>query len=207
MTGVVHVIDDDDALRDALAAMLSARGLSVKAYPSARAFLDILPQAERGCVVTDVQMPEMTGLELLQRMEQRLESFPVIVLTGRADVPIAVQALKGGASDFIEKPFEGDVIYAAVQGALARIVGQAEASEEKADYVRRLAALAPREREVLRGVVAGQSNKEIARDLGISPRTIETYRANLMTKMGAQNLSELVRMSLVGGGPGQPPGS
>jgi two-component system response regulator FixJ len=202
MTDMVHVIDDDDSLRDALAAMLSARGLRVKAYASARAFLDGLPQAENGCVVTDVQMPEMTGLELLRHMESQLASFPVIVLTGRADVPIAVQALKGGASDFIEKPFEGDVIYAAVRKALDRIVGQTEATEEKADFVRRLAVLAPRERDVLRGVVAGQSNKEIARELGISPRTIETYRANLMSKMGAQNLSELVRMSLVAGGPG-----
>lgn len=202
MSGVVHVIDDDDGVRDALSLMLTARGLSVRSYASATAFLEALPGADRGCVVTDVQMPEMSGLELLRRLEPQRASFPVIVLTGEADVPMACEALKGGASDFIEKPFEGEVIYAAVVNALGRVAGESEASEEKAEYAQRLSVLAPRERDVLRGVIAGQSNKMIARELGISPRTIETYRANLMSKMGAQNLSELVRMSLLAGGVG-----
>lgn len=200
MSGVVHVIDDDEAVRDSLAFMLSVRGLTVRTYADAPSFLEALPTAESGCVVTDVQMPGMSGLELLRRMEGRLESFPVIVLTGQADVPMAVEALKGGASDFIEKPFEGDVIHGAIDSALGRLQGQAQASQEKADCIRRLKALAPRERDVLRGVVAGQSNKMIARELGISPRTIETYRANLMTKMRASNLSELVRLTLLAGG-------
>ena len=133
MSGVVHVIDDDDAVRDALAVLLSSRGLPVKTYPSAAAFLDALPTAERGCVLTDVQMPQMSGLELLRRMDGRLDAFPFIVLTGRADVPMAVEALKGGAVDFIEKPFEGDVVYAAVRNALDRGAGDREATEEKAE--------------------------------------------------------------------------
>lgn len=197
MSGLVHVVDDDDAVRDALAAQLSVRGLDVQTYASAREFLDRLPAASPGCVVTDVQMPEMTGLELLRRMELRLDEFPVVVLTGAADVPMAVEALRGGASDFIEKPLDGDVVYAAVHVALKRTAGLAQVAGEKAKCVRRIQALTPRERDVLRGVVTGQSNKVVARELGISPRTVETYRATLMVKMEAANLSELVRMSLL----------
>jgi two-component system response regulator FixJ len=194
---VVHVIDDDDAVRDSLAALLAATGHLVRTYPSAVAFLEQLPTAMRGCVITDVQMPQMSGIELLRRMEGRLGEFPVIVLTGRADVPLAVEALKAGASDFIEKPFESAVILGAVRAALQRLAREAERGGKQADYAQRIGALSARERDVLRGLLAGASNKTIARDLDISPRTVENYRANVMMKMQASSLSELVRMALL----------
>lgn len=197
MTAFVHVIDDDADVRDALTATLSVRGLAVQAYPSAQPFLDRLEQAIPGCVVTDVQMPGISGLDLLRALEDRLLAFPVIVLTGQADVPMAVEALKGGASDFLEKPVDGDALCAAVQAALARSADGAQQAAERAEVQRRVDALSPRERDVLGGLVAGQANKEIARNLGISPRTVEAYRASLMIKMQAESLSELVRMSLL----------
>ncbi|MDB5476359.1 MAG: fixJ [Phenylobacterium sp.] len=194
---LVYVIDDDDAVRDSLAALLTATGHAVRAYPSAEAFLDRLPTAGRGCVITDVQMPQMSGIDLLRRMEGRLGDFPMIVLTGRADVPLAVEALKAGAQDFIEKPFEPVVILTAVRKALQGLARQAERGGQLADYAQRMQALSARERDVLRGLLAGWSNKTIARELDISPRTVENYRANVMMKMQASSLSELVRMTLI----------
>jgi two-component system response regulator FixJ len=196
----VHVIDDDPAVLDSLAVLLGASGHAVTTYASAQAFLDRLAAAARGCVITDVQMPGMSGLELLAALSARLADFPVIVLTGRADVPLAVQALKAGAVDFIEKPFEAPVILAAVRAALDRMAREAGRSDRQAAYAQRLASLSARERDVLRGLVAGWSNKTIARELAISPRTVETYRANIMMKVQAQSLSDLVRMSLVSEG-------
>jgi two-component system response regulator FixJ len=142
-------------------------------------------------------MPQMSGIELLRRMEGRLGEFPMIVLTGRADVPLAVEALKAGAQDFIEKPFEAAVILAAVRTALQRLARQTERGGQLADYAQRMQALSARERDVLRGLLAGWSNKTIARELDISPRTVENYRANVMMKMQASSLSELVRMALI----------
>lgn len=197
MTQVVHVIDDDADVRDALSASLSVRGLTLETYPSAQAFLDALPQAAGGCIVTDVQMPGMTGLDLLGVLRDRLHDFPVIVLTGRADVPMAVEALKQGASDFLEKPVDGEVVFGVVQAVLARAAGAAQLAGQRSEFQRRVGALSPRERNVLEGLVAGKSNKLIARDLGISPRTVEAYRASLMIKMQAESLSDLVRMSLL----------
>jgi two-component system response regulator FixJ len=196
---LVHVIDDDAAVRDGLATLLGAVGHRVAAYASAEAFLEGLERAERGCVVTDVQMAEMSGLDLLRRMEGRLGDFPTIVLTGRADVPLAVAALKAGASDFIEKPFEPQVILAAVRKALEGMARTAARSERESDYAQRMAALSSRERDVLDGLLKGWSNKTIARELDISPRTVENYRANVMMKMQAASLSELVRMALMCG--------
>jgi two-component system response regulator FixJ len=194
--GQVHVIDDDPAVRDSLASLLEAVGHAVTCYPAAGDFLTALPAAPRGCVITDVQMPGLTGIELLQLLQARLADFPVVVLTGRADVPLAVQALKAGASDFIEKPFDPGQILGAVRTALERQAEAVRRQAQQAGAAQRLASLSAREREVLRGLVDGASNKEIARDLDISPRTVESYRANIMMKMQASSLSELVRLSL-----------
>lgn len=193
---LVHVIDDDDAVRDALSVLLGSAGLAVRSYSSAPAFLSGLDRLNRGCVITDVQMPEMTGLELLSQLTGRSNDFPVIVLTGLGDVPMAVEALKNGASDFIEKPFDSQVLLTAVQNALTRLQTQQTRSNAVADYAQRIEGLTARERDVLKGIVAGASNKEVARELGISPRTVESYRASIMVKMQAGSLSELVRMVL-----------
>lgn len=194
--GTVHIIDDDEAVRDSLATLLDASGFAVSAYASATAFLDGIEGAVSGCVVTDVCMPEISGLELLRRLSDRLPQFPVIVLTGEADVPTAVEALKNGALDLIEKPYSAETIVAAVRQALTQLEARSDRDSRRSEAAERLAALSAREREVLDGVVRGLSNKEIARELGISPRTVEAYRANLMMKMGADSLSDLVRMAI-----------
>lgn len=193
---IVHIIDDDDAVRDSLSALLEGAGFSVCAYPSAAAFLDGIDKAPGGVVVTDVRMPGMSGLELLQRLRGRRPAVPVIVITGEADVAMAVEALKGGALEFIEKPYDGVEMIAAIRGAVERMGADRAQSSERDAIARRIAALSPRERDVLDGLVQGRTNKEIARDLGISPRTVEAYRSNLMTKTRTQSLSELVRMVL-----------
>jgi len=195
----VYVVDDDDAVRDSLVALLAAADLAVRSYASAEALLEALERLQSGCIITDVQMPGMTGLELLSHLKGRTNEFPVIILTGRADVPMAVEALKNGASDFIEKPYESLTLLAAVQRALTlRSRDQAQVNT-MSEHVRRVAGLSARERDVLAGLVSGLSNKEIARDLNISPRTVESYRANIMTKTRAGSLSELVRITLLTG--------
>ena len=194
--GIVHLIDDDEAVRESLEMLLEASGFAVTPYASATAFLDRLDDAPCGCVITDVRMPEVSGLELLRRLSDRLAEFPVIVLTGEADVPMAVEALKNGALDLIEKPYAAEAILSAVRLGLDRLEAHKLRTSRRGGAAQRLAALSAREREVLAGVVDGRANKEIARDLGISPRTVEAYRASLMMKMEAESLSELVRMAL-----------
>lgn len=194
----VHVIDDDEAMRDSLSFMLDAAGLRSRAWESALAFLAELDKVERGCIVTDIRMPDMTGLELVDRLKAAGHPDPVIVITGHADVPLAVEAMKAGVVDFIEKPFDNQRLLNAVRAALAQGASEDGAAqqdnEERRRILERIESLSARERQVLDGLVAGQANKIIAFDLEISPRTVEVYRANVMTKMQARSLSELVRM-------------
>jgi two-component system response regulator FixJ len=197
--GLVHVIDDDDALRESLAFLLRAADIGVKSFASAAAFLDALPDPSLSCVITDVRMPDMNGIDLLRRLKEIKVSAPVIVITGHGDVALAVEAMKIGAIDFLEKPFDDEVLLSSVEAALRQHGGQAKRETERAEIEARFAALSPRESDVLGGLVAGRANKQIAFDLGISPRTVEIYRANLMNKMQAGSLSELVRMALVTG--------
>ena len=197
--GSVHIIDDDEALRESLAFLLRAADIEAKSYASAKAFLEVLPDLGLSCVITDVRMPEMSGIDLLRRLKELKIVAPVIVITGHGDVALAVEAMKIGAVDFLEKPFDDEVLLASVEAALRQRGGQAKRDSERAEIEVRLAALSPRERDVLGGLVAGRANKQIAYDLGISPRTVEIYRANLMNKMQAGSLSDLVRMALVVG--------
>ena len=196
---VVHVVDDDVAVRQSLSFLLASDGLPVRLHESAVAFLDAVKDATAGCIVTDVRMPGIDGIEFLRRLRGRGIALPVIVMTGHADVPLAVEAMKQGAIDFIEKPFDDDLFLAAVRAALQRHEQDARRGAHKAEVQTRFEALSERERQVLDGLVAGKANKVIAYDLGISPRTVEIYRANVMTKMQAGSLSELVRMALLTG--------
>src|SRR5262245_24473885 len=197
--GAVHIIDDDDALRESLAFLLSTVRIEVVTYASAAAFMEAMPGAKVSCVITDVRMPGMSGIDLLKRLREMKIDVPVIVITGQGDVPLAVEAMKIGAIDFLEKPFDDEVLLASVKAAIERQGGAIKRNAERAEIENKLAALSNRERDVLGGLVAGRANKQIAFDLGISPRTVEIYRANLMNKMQAGSLSDLVRMALIVG--------
>jgi two-component system, LuxR family, response regulator FixJ len=197
---VVHVIDDDDAVRSSLEFLLQTAKINVRTYDSAKTFLADYKPSERGCIVTDVRMPEISGVELLRRLKEMSIDLPVIVITGHGDVSLAVEAMKAGAVDFLEKPFEDDRFLAAIDGALERNREEGARTAERIQIREKLALLSQREREVLDGLVAGAPNKTIAFDLGISARTVEVYRANVMTKMEAKSLSELVRMAIIASG-------
>ena len=196
---VVHVIDDDEAVRKSLAFLLESAGLRVATHGSAPDFLAAAPGLRDGCIITDVRMPEITGIDLLRRIKERGVDIPVIVITGHGDISLAVDAMKLGAVDFLEKPFDDDQLLAALKSALNQDADQAERKAELSEIHDKLAVLSNRERQVLDGLVAGSANKTIAFDLGISPRTVEIYRANLMTKMAANSLSDLVRMAMMAG--------
>jgi two-component system response regulator FixJ len=202
---VIHVIDDDEAMRSSLLFLLATADLPARGHASAAAFLACLPAEETGCVVTDVRMPGMSGIELLRRLKVQGSRLPVIVITGHGDVPLAVEAMKAGAVDFLEKPFDDAALLAAVRAALARRQMAAEQDRQCQAIRARLAMLTARERQVLDGLVAGQPNKTIAYDLGISPRTVEIYRAHVMSKLQAGSLSELVRMAFIARGSGPQP--
>ncbi|MFT4274767.1 MAG: response regulator FixJ [Rhodopseudomonas sp.] len=196
--GIVHVIDDDLAMRESIEFLLSSAGYEVKLYESAQTFLD-LPDVEFGCILSDVRMPGIDGLDLLKRQKAAGSKLPVLIMTGHGDVPLAVEAMKLGASDFIEKPFDDDRLIGLIELALKQAQEGAKSEAVTQDIAARIQSLSPRERQVMDGLIAGMSNKVIAREFDISPRTIEVYRANVMTKMQASSLSELVRMAMRGG--------
>jgi two-component system response regulator FixJ len=196
---VIYVIDDDEAVRDSLSFLFKTAGLSARTYESATAFLDHLPRINAGCIITDVRMPGLSGLDLLRRLKELHSAVPVVVITGHGDVPLAVEAMKSGAADFLEKPFDDEALLAAVNVALRDQGASAKRDADRAGIADRLATLTTRERQVLEGLVAGHPNKTIAFDHDISPRTVEIYRANVMSKMQAASLSDLVRMALIAG--------
>jgi two-component system, LuxR family, response regulator FixJ len=197
--GKVYVVDDDDAMRDSLGFLLGAASFHVALFETARSFLDALPTLDIGCVVSDVRMPDIDGIELLKRLKASGSLFPVVIMTGHGDVPLAVEAMKLGAVDFVEKPFEDDRLIGMIETALTQAEPGLRSEAITAEIQSRIATLSPRERQVLDGLIAGLSNKLIAREYDISPRTIEVYRANVMTKMQVASLSELVRLAMRGG--------
>lgn len=197
--GMIYVIDDDDAMRDSLNFLLDSSGYSVTLFDDAQRFMEALPGLAFGCVVSDVRMPGIDGIELLKRMKAQHSPFPILIMTGHGDVPLAVEAMKLGAVDFLEKPFEHDRLIAMIETAIRQAEPAAKSEAIAQDVAARVASLSPRERQVMEGLVAGLSNKLIARDYDISPRTIEVYRANVMTKMQAGSLSELVRLAMRAG--------
>ena len=196
---VIHVIDDDEAVRTSLSFVLEMADLPARTYGSAAEFLAIADGLTSGCVVTDVRMPEMSGLELVRGMKANGVNLPVVMVTGHGDVPLAVEAMRAGVVDFIEKPFDDEVLLKSVRLALDSQAKSDRGDAERQRFERMLQTLSPRERDVLRGVVAGKMNKVIAYELGISPRTVEVYRANVMNKTQANGLSELVRIALRAG--------
>lgn len=194
---IVHVVDDDPAVRDSLLFLLNTADIVAQTYESASALLARADRLEPGCIVTDVRMPEMNGLEMVRRLAELGVKHPVIVITGHADVPLAIEAMRAGVRDFLEKPFDDEALLTSIRSALAEGERAVQEEGQSAELRARTESLSGRERQVLAGLVAGQANKVIAFDLGLSPRTVEVYRANVMTKMHARSLSELVRMSMV----------
>ena len=194
---IVYVIDDDVGARQSLEFLLDCAGVRVRSFSSADAFLKSSPTLSGACIITDVRMPGMSGVDLVEELKRRSMMVPTIVITGHADVPLAIQAMKAGVADFIEKPFDEEVMLSAINKALAQHAGDQAAHKERQAILDRMGALSGREREVMDGLVAGAANKAIAYDLGISARTVEVYRANVMMKMHAKTLSDLVRMVTV----------
>jgi two-component system response regulator FixJ len=194
---VVHVVDDEEAVRKSLAFLLATAGFPVRVHESATGFLSTAaPAVGKACLVTDLKMPDLSGVELLERLNGMGVTMPTVVITGHGDIPLAVAAMKAGAVDFIEKPFEDDILIEAVKRAAGRLDDAVEITHDVQALRSRLAALSERERQVLCMIVAGLPNKTVAYDLGISPRTVEVHRANIMSKMQARSLPELVRMSI-----------
>ena len=193
---IVHIVDDEEPVRKSLAFLLTMHGFTVRMHNSATDFLAVASAIRNGCLVTDLRMPDMSGVELLRGLQAAQAMIPAIVITGHGDVPMAVEAMKAGALDFIEKPFEDQVLIEAIERAAMRLVQPPVETDDVVAIQSRLRQLSERERQVLSGVVSGLPNKTIAYDLDISPRTVEVHRANVMAKMQARNLPELVRMAL-----------
>jgi two-component system response regulator FixJ len=201
----VFVVDDDRAMRDSLRWLLESIGLSVRTYPTAADFLQEYDASQSGCLVLDVRMPGMSGLDLQAELMRRGGGLPTIVVTGHAEVPMAVRAVKAGAVDFIEKPFSDQLLLDRVRQALEIDRQDREVRRRREEAQRRLGGLTAREREVLGLVVAGKANKEIAADLGLSPKTVEVHRAHVMTKMNVESLAELIRVAILAGAMGENP--
>ncbi len=195
----VHIVDDDEAVRDSLAALLRGAGFACATYGSADDFLTDPSSLGPGCALIDVRMPRMDGLALLQELTARRSTLSVIIMTGFADVPLAVKAMKAGAIDFVEKPFPREILLAAVARALSAAKAGSAGSEEKRAAQARLDRLTERERDVLDLLIAGDANKVVAHKLGISPRTVEIHRGRLMEKAQVKGLAELVRVALAAG--------
>lgn len=193
----VFIVDDEEAIRDSIAMLLRTVGLKSQCYPDAASFLREHQPEQPGCLVLDVRMPRMSGLELQQELNRRGWTLPVIFITGHGDVPMAVEAMRAGALDFLQKPFKDDELIRRVQKALAQDAQERAELSERAQLRQRFEALTPREREVARLIVAGQANKVVALDLGLSERTVELHRAHVMQKMGVRSLPQLVQMLLL----------
>jgi two-component system response regulator FixJ len=193
---MVHVVDDDAAVRRSLERLLQSASHACVSYPTSAAFLDAARELPGGCILLDVRMPGMDGLELQDRLNQLGVTLPVIVMTGQADVQTAVRAMKAGAVDFVEKPFDEEVLLGAIEVALARM-GRPDRARDATEAAQRIATLSPRERQVLDALVAGRSNKQIAFDLGISVRTVEVHRARMMERLGTRHLAEAIRLAVM----------
>jgi two-component system response regulator FixJ len=196
---LIHIVDDEEAIRRSASFMLKTSGYAVETWPSGSAFLKEVRHAEHGCVLLDVRMPEIDGLGVQKALAERGVTMPVVIMTGHGDVSIAVQAMKAGAVDFLEKPFEKSALLKAIEAAFTRIAAAGGACAKAAEAEVVLAALTPRERDVLEGLARGLPNKTIAYDLDISPRTVEVHRANLMTKLGVRSLSDALRIAFAAG--------
>jgi two-component system response regulator FixJ len=191
---VVHIVDDEEVVRNSLAFLLGTSGFAVRTHASAGAFLEIAGSIKNGCLVTDLRMPDIDGVDLLRRLKASGHMLPAIVVTGHGDVQMAVEAMKNGAIDFIEKPFADAILLESIARAVDEANSRRDAEAADARTQEKLASLSDREIQVLRGVVEGKPNKTIALELTLSPRTVEVYRAGLMSKMQAHSLPELVRM-------------
>jgi len=196
---VVHIVDDEEPVRKSLAFLLTMTGFTVRVHDSASSFLAAAKTIGKACLITDLRMPDMSGVELLEKLKETGASIPAVVITGHGDVPMAVAAMKAGAVDFIEKPFEDEALVEAIKRAASQLEENPAPVEDTAAFRARVDSLSERERQVLSAVVVGLPNKTIGYDLGISPRTVEVHRANIMSKMQARNLPELVRMSIAMG--------
>lgn len=196
---LVHIVDDEETIRRSVGFMLRTSGYRVETWNSGQAFLKDVRHIEVGCILLDVRMPEIDGIEVQRLLAERGVTMPIVVMTGHGDVTIAIRAMKGGAVDFLEKPFEKAVLLAAIEDAFGQLANAADTLAKAADAETILGVLTARERDVLEGLAKGLPNKTIAYDLGISPRTVEVHRANLMTKLQVRSLSEALRIAFAAG--------